>query len=127
MKKNKRIVILSSLNGLFLSANQTIIPWQYGLGQPQPAPEINSCASGFNNCLAYLFTQVFNVLIILSGALAVIFFILAGILFMTKAGGKPEEANKIKAYLIWGSIGLVIALSAYGLVKLIEFWVSTGI
>lgn len=48
------------------------------------------------------------------GSLAVIMFIISGIMYLTSAGS-PERINQAKGCLVYAVIGVVIALSAEGL------------
>ena len=50
--------------------------------------------------------------------LAVIMFIVAGILFMT-AGGVAEKIATARQALIWGAIGVAVAIIAFSLVTII--------
>ncbi|MGC8981777.1 MAG: pilin, partial [Minisyncoccia bacterium] len=100
-------------------------PGKYGLSSSslEPAPIV---CKGFINCFLVFFSFAFKILIILSGSFAVIMYIWTGILLITK--GHDEKARgEAKTRLIWGTIGLVIALLSYGLVNLIERSLSSGV
>jgi len=76
-------------------------------------------------CLAKIFTIVFRILILVAGALAVILFIYAGILYIL-GGAKEDTQKKVKSMLIYGAVGLVVALIAYAVVKLLQNFVNIG-
>ncbi len=77
----------------------------------------------FVSCLLSVFGVILKLLTWFSGALAVIMFIWAGILLITD----PKKAEEVKSRLIWGSLGLALALISWALVKFIENVVATGI
>jgi len=52
-------------------------------------------------------------------ALAVVFILYAAFLFIT-AGGNDETIKKAKDVLLYGVIGIIVALIAYGVVPLIK-------
>ena len=86
----------------------------------EPAPIV---CKGFFNCLLVFFSFLFKFLIVLSGALAVIMFIWAGIIFIV-GGHDEKKRTEAKNRLIWGMIGLVVALISYALVVFIQNTVS---
>ncbi|MCL4358553.1 MAG: hypothetical protein M1505_02185 [Patescibacteria group bacterium] len=88
---------------------------------PQQATTQQICPVGstLNTCITAIFAIVFKVLIWVAGGLAVIFFIWAGIIFITKAGD-PASQQKAKTMLIYGAIGLVVALVSYALVAALQ-------
>lgn len=49
---------------------------------------------------------------------AVIFFIIIGILFLTNMGN-PEEISKARKALIWGGVGVAVGVFAFGMVRII--------
>ncbi len=59
------------------------------------------------------------------GALAVIMFIWAGILFLTSAGNEGQLTKARKAVL-WATIGLAIALAGGGLIQLVGMIIGGG-
>jgi hypothetical protein len=73
------------------------------------------CSISFAVCIFFLLTLLFKFLYYASLALAAIFFAWAGILMITQ--GKIDEARK---RLIWGAVGLVVAILSLALVKFIS-------
>jgi hypothetical protein len=55
---------------------------------------------------------------VIFGAIAVISFVVAGILFLT-AGGAPEKVQAARAAAIWGIAGVVVGILAYSILAII--------
>ena len=62
--------------------------------------------------------QILYSLWILFTAIAVIFFVVAGILFLT-AQGNPEQLSKAKAAFFWGIVGVVVGIIAYSIITIV--------
>lgn len=56
---------------------------------------------------------------IVFGTLAVIMFVVAGILFLT-AQGAPEKVSAARAAFIWGVAGIVVAIIAYSIIQIVS-------
>lgn len=52
-------------------------------------------------------------------AIAVICFVLAGILFLT-AQGQPEKLQTARAAFVWGVVGVIVGIIAYGIITLVS-------
>ncbi len=52
------------------------------------------------------------------GAIAVIMFVVAGILFLT-AQGQPEKVQAARSAFIWGIAGVVVGIIAYSILAII--------
>jgi hypothetical protein len=110
-----------------------LTPAYLGLAQIEPPikPEEYPQTSGLLSeqgpvaTLILIFTIVFKFMTYLASALAVIFFIWAGILYIT-GKGKTEKGDVAKDRLIWGVVGLVIALISWALVRWLLTFVKTG-
>lgn len=76
----------------------------------------------FTSCALMIFYVILKLLTWLVGSLAVIMFIWAGIILIVN----PEKRKDVANILIWGSIGLALALISWALVKFIENVVATG-
>jgi len=59
----------------------------------------------------------------LAAGLAVIMFIVAGILFIT-SNGEPGKITTAKQAVIWGIAGIVVATIAFGIVNFVSAWVQ---
>ncbi len=65
--------------------------------------------------IAKITNIVFNLLL----ALAVLMFIIGGIMFIT-AGGSAEQTTKARSILMYGVVGLIVALLAKGVVTFLQ-------
>lgn len=118
MKKVLPLVIL----GLFLLTNFSFAQ-TLPIDDPADLENAKLCGddASIKDCVTGIFQIVFQALIYIAGALAVIMFVWAGIVLIF---GSDSAGAKTK--LIWGSVGLVIALVSYVLVKLLETFSTTG-
>lgn len=78
---------------------------------PNPLGSVNDFPTLITNITTYITTVV--------GALAVLMFVWAGILFITSAM-VPGNYEKAKSALWWAVVGLVIALAATGLIQVVR-------
>jgi len=98
-------------------------PFNPSFGLPSKlTPPVPIICKDFISCLMLAFYIVLKILTWISGALAVIMFMWAGIILIASY----KKADEVKNILIWGIIGLIIALVSYSLVILIENIVSKG-
>ncbi len=72
-----------------------------------------------------LITKIEDFMWLIFGGLAVIMFIIAGIQFMT-AGGAPEKVQAARSSFMWGVAGVVVAVVAFSIVKVISMFVTGG-
>jgi hypothetical protein len=72
-----------------------------------------------------IFSMIFRVLLIIASVYAVVMFIWAGLLYIM-GKGKTEKGDVAKDRLIWGVVGLVIALVSYGVVTLLSTFILKG-
>jgi len=106
---------------LFLLLVHFVFAQVSGLPFGQLPPTI-VCGSFFD-CLAFFFYKILKVIVALALALSAIFIAWAGILYITKGGGKDEDIKKIHQSLVWATIGLVVALLSYAFVLNLERWI----
>jgi hypothetical protein len=106
---------------LFLLLVHFVFAQDSGLPFGQLPPTI-VCGSFFE-CLAFFFYKILKVILALALALSAIFIAWAGILYITKGGGKDEDIKKIHQSLVWATIGLVVALLSYAFVLNLERWI----
>ena len=66
--------------------------------------------------------SVFNPLWQFAAGLAIIMFVVAGILFIT-SNGEPGKITTAKNALIWGAVGVLVSVIAFSLVQIISSWV----
>ena len=53
------------------------------------------------------------------GIIALISFVIAGVLFMT-AGGEPEKLQKARAAFMWGVAGVIVGILAWSIITIVE-------
>jgi uncharacterized membrane protein YjfL (UPF0719 family) len=88
----------------------------------QQFPPVINCGGNFFACLGFFFQEILQIIVVLSLILATIFIAWAGILYITKgSGGKEGEIHK---RIIWAAVGLVVALTAFALVRALEIWLT---
>ncbi len=109
--------------GLPVLAQEVQLP----IENPEGLTSINLCqpTDSLQACIAKVFSIVFRFLIFLAGAFAVIMFVWAGILYISK-GDDPAEATKAKDKIVAAAIGLMIALIAYVAIQIIDRFVRSG-
>ncbi len=56
---------------------------------------------------------------VIFGLIALICFVIAGILFLTSAGD-PEKVKLARTAFLWGVVGVVVGILAYSIVAIIE-------
>ena len=66
---------------------------------------------------AELIDAIINIIFYIAIAIAPIMFIVAGFYFVT-AAGEPEKINTAKRIILWTFIGLLVVVSAKGLIML---------
>jgi hypothetical protein len=107
-----------------------LTPVYLGLAQGEVQPPITNpeeytqsglVEEGPEQTITKIFDIVFRILLILASAFTVVMFIWAGIMYITGKG-----ADKAKDKLIWGAVGLVIALISYAVVGLLARFAQTG-
>ncbi len=72
--------------------------------------------SWINNLIHNIFGSIINIFLLIAGALAVIFFMYSGVLYIT-AGGDQEKADKGKKGVIFASIGILIIALSFGIAR----------
>lgn len=87
----------------------------------QPAPTIVSNLDDFFALICTASNLLFTIIIILS----LIIFLYAAFLFLT-GGGSEDNQKKARAFLLYGIIGIIVALLAKGMVLVVVNVVSSG-
>lgn len=138
MKKLFNILILSIILSQIIIASPIIAANdpQGGICQIcQTAPQSNECQIcqqsaaktnstvlenplGNVNSVSQLYGRIIYAFLGLSGAVALVMFILGGFSWMT-AGGNDEKVKKGKDTLLWATLGLIIIFSSYAVLKTI--------
>ena len=75
--------------------------------------------------MSTLITKVEDFMWLIFGGIAVVCFVVAGIQFMT-AGGAPEKIQAARSSFIWGIAGVVVAIIAFSIVKVISLFLGVG-
>lgn len=118
-----------TLVGLLLTLGLPVLAQevQLPIENPEGLTSINLCqpTDSLQACIAKVFSIVFRFLIFVAGAFAVIMFVWAGILYISK-GDDPGEAGKAKGKIVAAAIGLIIALIAYVAIQIIDRFVRSG-
>ena len=65
-----------------------------------------------------LITKIKSLMWLVFGGIAVIMFVIAGVLFVT-AGGAPEKIATARSAFIWGVVGVVVAIVAYSITAMV--------
>ena len=79
-----------------------------------------------NTDLPTVVSTIINIVLFVAGALAIIYMIYSGILYIT-AAGNPDNAKKGSQGVMNGAIGIAICVLAYYLVSSVAVYVRTGI
>jgi len=103
--KNKLTLTVVSLSMLVLPI----------LALAQPSVQVGS--------LQEIVTSIENAMWIIFGGIAVIAFVVAGILFLT-AGGAPEKIATARSAFIWGIAGIVVGIIAYSIIAIVSSVIS---
>ncbi|OGZ78143.1 MAG: hypothetical protein A2358_02220 [Candidatus Staskawiczbacteria bacterium RIFOXYB1_FULL_37_44] len=110
MNKTQKIILSLAILGI------AVLPFA-ALAINDPNAGSNPTGSGAIN-LGGLITAILGKLWIIFGALAVIMFVYAGILFMT-AQGAPEKVSAARQAFLWGVVGVVVGIIAFSIVTIV--------
>lgn len=110
-------VIFSIFLPIYLSYSQVELPGP----EPEDITHPGLVQTDIKSTFQKIFDMVFRALVWIALAFTVIFFAWAGILIIFKG-----DFGDGKKYLIYGTVGLIIALVSYGLVTLIGTFVQRG-
>lgn len=78
-----------------------------------------------NLSLCGIISGIKNAIWIVFGAIAVIMFVIAGILFLT-AGGNPEKVQAARSAFIWGVAGVVVGIIAFSIMAIVGTGIGVG-
>ena len=105
---NKKIIV-SSVSAVLMALPVLVFAFNPG-ATPNPAPALN-----VGNLIDILFSILWPVAV----AFFIVMFILAAFLFAT-AQGDPEKLKNARNSVIWGVVGVVVALLAWSVVFIIR-------
>ncbi len=77
-------------------------------GTPSGGATLDSLVSGIKTAAWTIF-----------GVVAVVCFVIAGILFMT-AAGNPEKIQQARNAFLWGVAGVVVGILAYSIISIVQ-------
>ncbi len=106
MKKITIVLILALALTLPVAALAAIDPYT--------PPEGNASIGDLEG----LVESILRIMWVVFGAIAVIMFVTAGILFLT-AMGAPEKVQAARSAFIWGIVGVVVGIIAYSILYII--------
>ena len=81
--------------------------------------QIGGSPPGISTDLTTLGTKIANAVWIVFTVIAVISFVVAGILFMT-AQGQPEKIASARSAFIWGIAGVVVGIIAFTIINVVK-------
>lgn len=85
-------------------------------------PPIAPKGTTSDNVVKTVLLGIFDPMWQLAAGLAVIMFIVAGILFITSSGD-PGKVTTAKKAAIWAVVGIIIAIIAFSIVTLVKGWI----
>jgi len=74
---------------------------------------------GEGNTLQGLIEGIKSAAWLIFGAVAVICFVIAGILFLT-AAGNPEKVQQARNAFLWGVAGVIVGILAYSIISIVQ-------
>ena len=77
-------------------------------GGIEPVSDINQLVVAIQNISATVF-----------GAIAVVMFVIAGIMFLT-AQGNPEKVQAARSAFLWGIAGVVVGIIAFSIIAIVR-------
>src|SRR5438046_594336 len=115
---NKKLLLATAGTLLLIAplAAMGTAPSPYAGPTPVPNPGVDINA---------LITLVLDIVWVVFGAFAVIMFIFAGVGFIT-AQGDPEKVGVARNFVIYGIIGVVIALLAFSIPLILRTTLTSG-
>ncbi len=84
----------------------------------QPTGQITS--------ICQLVTKIENVVWIVFGIIAVVSFVIAGVLFLT-AAGNPEKVAQARTAFLWGVAGVVVGIVAFSIIAIVGSGLGVGV
>lgn len=118
--KERRCVMKSSLRKLLPGALSIALVAPIAANAALSAPSNTGLPEG---TLVGIITQLMNWLLIIIGIIAVIAFLIAGILYLVSAGDETK-VEKAKEAMIAAIIGIIVALAGLIALNAIQKWLS---
>jgi hypothetical protein len=102
---------------LFSALGFAALPLMVSADNSTSLNDIQNGISGLS--IQKLGEDIINIVWIVFTVIAVIAFLIAGILFMT-AMGDPEKIKNARNALIWGVVGVIVGILAFSIVQIIK-------
>lgn len=115
----------------------TYTPGPYNSGTYSPASPVTTGSSGVkiptkaetglsDKTIAEILTQLLNWLLEIVGIIAIIGFVISGIMYLVSAGNE-EMITKAKKYMLYCLIGIIVALASFVVIKTIDSILNANI
>lgn len=108
IKKIEKINMKKFLVSALLLSALTLPVLVFAQGQPAGGATLEQLITGLKSAAWMIF-----------GAVAVIAFVVAGILFLT-AAGSPEKIQQARNAFLWGVAGVVVGILAYSIITIVQ-------
>jgi len=105
---NKKLIALSALVALALPVVSLAVE---GVGANPPATTVIG--------IVYIINQVVNIVWWVFIAIAIILFLVTGILFLN-AHGDPGKLETARQALIWGTVGVFVGIIAFSIIFIVK-------
>ncbi len=92
-------------------------------GERYNADMDNSVPPGVQDFMAGITDQIINPIVGIIFALALVYFLYGLVSFIFSAGNEQKRADG-KQHMVWGTIGMTIMVSVFGLLQLVLFTFS---
>lgn len=99
---------------------------QSAIGTITKPPSIPDTGGNVQGYVANLIKAGITLLLSISFIAAFVWLILAGFKFIT-SGGDPKAIEAAKSQITWGIIGLVVILTSYAILRVVEIFFRTSI
>ncbi|QQR78768.1 MAG: hypothetical protein IPJ68_00570 [Candidatus Moraniibacteriota bacterium] len=123
MQKFKKLAI-GAVNGLVLLAPATALALTNGSWADRGTTNYQS--SGLPTGTIYqIISSTLSWLLAILGFIAVIGFVISGILYLTAAGNETQ-IEKAKSAMTYSIIGVIVALMGYVIIQAVNAWLGTS-
>jgi uncharacterized membrane protein SirB2 len=99
------------MNKIVLTVILVIAIFSFGLGVYAGFPKIDTDIAGIGVKLIDALWVVFTII-------AVVMFVVAGILFLTSTGD-PQKIQQARNAFLWGVVGIAVAIIGYSITKIV--------
>jgi uncharacterized membrane protein len=118
--KISKIIVSLLLLAVVLTPVLALAAEESGTGIPTRPTGVDSVTN-----LDTLYNKIGNLLWQIVAIVALVLFVVAGIMFMT-AQGDPTKVATARMFVLWGVVGIVVALLAYSIVKIVGAFFGTA-